>query len=338
MAIGVYNVKDYGATGDGQTDNTKAFEAAWSAACTVEGRTTIVIPEGAYLLGPTIFRGPCKGIMEVEDSMDKELLHGLITNAKRYSIANPYRSFVTNATISSINFIDSKFFHVHVLKSRNITFDSIRISAPGDSPNTDGIHIADSTNIQVANSVIGTGDDCISIGSGCTNLTIFNVLCGPGHGISVGSLGKNAGEKDVIGLKVMQCNLTGTTNGLRIKTWQSSSSSLKATDFLFEHIIMNNVYNPIIIDQNYCPNANCPGKDPSLVKITDIKYRNITGTFASPVAYKLVCSVAAPCEGVELSDISLEYNGKDKQAQNATSICVNVYGSSNGNVKPDPCI
>ncbi|CAL9185390.1 unnamed protein product, partial [Musa hybrid cultivar] len=169
-------------------------------------------------------------------------------------------SFVTNATISSINFIDSKFFHVHVLKSRNITFDSIRISAPGDSPNTDGIHIADSTNIQVANSVIGTGDDCISIGSGCTNLTIFNVLCGPGHGISVGSLGKNAGEKDVIGLKVMQCNLTGTTNGLRIKTWQSSSSSLKATDFLFEHIIMNNVYNPIIIDQNYCPNANCPGK------------------------------------------------------------------------------
>ncbi|XP_065008398.1 exopolygalacturonase-like [Musa acuminata AAA Group] len=304
MAIGVYNVKDYGAIGDGQTDNTKAFEAAWSAACTVEGRTTIVIPEGAYLLGPTIFRGPCKGIMEVEDSMDKELLHGLITNAKRYSIANPYR----------------------------------RISAPGDSPNTDGIHIADSTNIQVANSVIGTGDDCISIGSGCTNLTIFNVLCGPGHGISVGSLGKNAGEKDVIGLKVMQCNLTGTTNGMRIKTWQSSSSSLKATDFLFEHIIMNNVYNPIIIDQNYCPNANCPGKDPSLVKITDIKYRNITGTFASPVAYKLVCSVAAPCEGVELSDISLEYNGKDKQAQNATSICVNVYGSSNGNVKPDPCI
>ncbi|URD76871.1 Glycosyl hydrolases family 28 [Musa troglodytarum] len=295
MAVSVYNVKDYGAVGDGQTDDTK----------------------------------------EMEDFMDKELLHGLITNAKRYSIANPYPSFVTNANISNISLVDSKFFHIHIFESRNITFDSIGINAPGDSPNTDGIHIADSTNIQVANSVIGTGDDCISIGPGCTNLTIFNVLCGPGHGISIGSLGRNVDEKDVIKLKVRKCNLTGTTNGLRIKTWQSSLSRMKATNFLFEHIIMNTVYNPIIIDQNYCPNGNCPGKDPSLVKIKNIKYRNITGTFASLVAYKLVCSEAAPCEGVELSDINLEYNGKDKQAKNATSICVHVYGSSNGNLE-DP--
>ncbi|XP_064993993.1 polygalacturonase-like [Musa acuminata AAA Group] len=297
MADGVYNVKDYGAAGDGQTDNTKV----------------------------------------VEDSTDKELLHGLTTNAKRQMIANPYPCFVTNATIKSISSIDSKFFHIHVFESRNIIFDSIKISAPQDSPNTDGIHIADSTNIQVVNSVIGTGDDCISIGPGCTNLIIFKVLCGPGHGISIDSLGRNAGEKDVIGLNVSNCNLTGTTNGLRIKTLQSSPSRLKATDFVFEHIIMNNVYNSIIINQNYCPSANCPKKDPSLVKIKNIKYRNIVGTFLSLVAYNLVCSEVAPCEGVELSDISLKYNGNEKQPKNA-SICVHVYGSSNGNVKPDPCI
>ncbi|CAD5190908.1 unnamed protein product [Musa acuminata subsp. malaccensis] len=242
-----------------------------------------------------------------------------------------------NATIKSISSINIKFFHIHIFELRNITFDSIKINTPGDSPNIDGIHIADSTNIQVANSIIGTSDDCISIGSGCTNLTIFNVLCGPGHGISVGSLGKNVGEKDVIGLNVSNCNLTGTANGLRFKTLQSSPSRLKATDFVFEHIIMNNVYNPIIINQNYCPFANCPKKDPSLVKIKNIKYRNIVGTFLSPVAYNLVCSKVAPCEGAEPSDISLKCNGNEKQPKNA-SICVHIYGSSNGNVKPDPCI
>ncbi|CAL9099354.1 unnamed protein product, partial [Musa acuminata var. zebrina] len=42
--VGVYNVKDYAAVGDGQTDNTKAFESTWSAACAVEGTATIVIP------------------------------------------------------------------------------------------------------------------------------------------------------------------------------------------------------------------------------------------------------------------------------------------------------
>ncbi|URE32445.1 Glycosyl hydrolases family 28 [Musa troglodytarum] len=268
ITVGVYNVKDYGAAGDGQTDNTKAFVAAWSVACAVQGKATIVIPEGAYLLGPTIFKGPCNGIMVmqvVEDLTDKELLHGLITNAKRHRIANPYPCFVMNAAIKSISSIDNMFFHIHIFGSRNITFDSIKISAPGDSPNTDGIHIANSANIQVSNSVIGTGDDCISIGPGCTNLTIFRVLCGPGHGISIGSLGKNAGEKDVIGLYVSKCNLTGTTNGLRIKTLQSSPSTLKASHFRFEQIIMNNVYNPIIIDQNYCPSANCPKRYTSLL-------------------------------------------------------------------------
>ncbi|URE02219.1 Glycosyl hydrolases family 28 [Musa troglodytarum] len=261
MDVGVYNVKEYGAAGDGQTDSTKAFEAAWCAACAVEGMATIVIPEGAYLLGPIIFKGPYKGKMVmqvVEHSMDKELLRGLTINAPRHINANSYPCFVTNATISGISSVDSKLFHLQIFESRDITLDSIRISAPGDSPNTDGIHIADSTNIQVANSVIGTSDDCISIGPGSTNLTIFNVLCGPGHGISVGSLGKNANEKDVNGLTVRKCTLTGTTNGLRIKTWPSSPATLKATGFLFEDIIMNNVYNPIIIDQNYCPYANCP--------------------------------------------------------------------------------
>ncbi|XP_064947507.1 polygalacturonase-like [Musa acuminata AAA Group] len=230
-----------------------------------------------------------------------------------------------NATIKSISSINIKFFHIHIFELRNITFDSIKINTPGDSPNIDGIHIADSTNIQVANSIIGTSDDCISIGSGYTNLTIFNVLCGPGHGISVGSLGKNVGEKDVIGLNVSNCNLTGTANGLRFKTLQSSPSRLKATDFVFEHIIMNNVYNPIIINQNYFPFANCPKK-----RVLEKRYEN-------RVAYNLVCSEVAPCEGVELSDISLKYNGNEKQPKN-TSICVHVYGSSNGNVKPDPCI
>ncbi|CAD5192496.1 unnamed protein product [Musa acuminata subsp. malaccensis] len=269
MADGVYNVKDYGAAGDGQTDNTKAFETAWSAACAVQGKATIVIPEGAYLLGPTIFKGPCKGIMVMQvkgqllasthlEAYNQYWLHfqyinGLvISGGGRFNgqgaSAWPYNqckktnnckplpmnlvfSFVTNATIKSISSIDSKFFHIHVFESRNIIFDSIKISAPQDSPNTDGIHIADSTNIEVANSIIGTGDDCISIGPGCTNLTIFKVLCGPGHGISVGSLGKNAGEKDVIGLKVSNYNLTGTTNGLRIKTLQSSpSNSHKGSD------------------------------------------------------------------------------------------------------------
>ncbi|URE47278.1 Glycosyl hydrolases family 28 [Musa troglodytarum] len=127
--------------------------------------------------------------------MDKELLHGLTTNAPRHVYANSYVVFISSPIFLALTMQNDKLFHFQIFESRDITLDSIRIDAHS-SPNTDGIHIADSTNIQVTNSVIGTGDDCISIGPGCTNLTILNVACGPGHGI-VGDLGKNANEKDV---------------------------------------------------------------------------------------------------------------------------------------------
>ncbi|WOK93288.1 hypothetical protein Cni_G01983 [Canna indica] len=184
----------------------------------------------------------------------------------------------------------------------NKKFKYIKIIAPKDSPNTDGIHIAESSNIKVINSIIRTGDDCISIGPGSQNLRIASVFCGPGHGISIGSLGKQANEKDVIGLIVRNCTLTGTDNGLRIKTWQSSPSFLK---------------------------------DPSLVKIKNIKFKNIRGTSTSLEAIKFLCSASHPCEGVQLIDINLKYNGEDKNTT-TTSTCINAHGRSNGNLADSP--
>lgn len=67
---------------------------------------------------------------------------------------------------------------------------------------------------------------------------------------SVGSLGKLPKEMDVTGLTVKNCTLVGTANGIRIKTYPASDPS-SASEILFQDINMNNVHNPIIIDQNY---------------------------------------------------------------------------------------
>ena len=107
--------------------------------------------------------------------------------------------------------------------------------------------------------MIGTGDDCVSIGPGSVGVTITSLQCGPGHGISVGSLGKYEDEDDVSGVRVRNCTLKGTTNGVRIKTWPNSHASA-ASDMIFENIFMDDVANPIIINQQYCASSSCDNK------------------------------------------------------------------------------
>jgi len=127
--------------------------------------------------------------------------------------------------------------------------------------------VGHSSQITITNANIGTGDDCISFGAGAQDITVNQVTCGPGHGISVGSLGKYQNEEPVSGIRVTGATLSNTDNGVRIKTWPASSSGA-ATDIHFEDVVMNNVANPIIIDQNYCPNSQCSNQ--VIINITNI--------------------------------------------------------------------
>ncbi|GMH20055.1 hypothetical protein Nepgr_021896 [Nepenthes gracilis] len=110
--------------------------------------------------------------------------------------------------------LNSMGFHVSLLKSNNITIHSIGIIDWWDNPNADRIHIRESTNIMISSSTIGVGDDCVSIGPGSFNISIFNITCSPGHRISVGSLGRKENENTVAGITVKNCTINGTHNGI----------------------------------------------------------------------------------------------------------------------------
>ena len=77
---------------------------------------------------------------------------------------------------------------------------------------------------------------------------------------SIGSLGNQAQEEGVRNVTVKSVVFAGTQNGLRIKTWGRPTNGF-VTGVKFQQAVMNNVKNPIIIDQNYCPDdINCPGQ------------------------------------------------------------------------------
>lgn len=163
---------------------------------------------------------------------------------------------MTNSRIESIRSVNSKNVHLAMFGCNNVNVSKVKLLAPAESPNTDGIKISQSAGIQITKSRIRTGDDCIAIISGSSNIDVSYVYCGPGHGISIGSLGKYNNEEHVHGVTVRKCTLNGTDNGIRIKSW-ASPYAITASKFLFQDIFMENVRNPIIIDQTYCPYSSC---------------------------------------------------------------------------------
>jgi galacturan 1,4-alpha-galacturonidase len=244
---------------------------------------------------------------------------------------------VTNGTVSGIRLLNSKFFHINIDTSKDITVKDVSITAPADTENTDGVHVGGSSTVSITNATIGTGDDCISIGPGSSGVTVSSIVCGPGQGISVGCLGRYKDEKDVTGVMVRDCVLKRTTNGVRIKSYEDAESVLTASNLTFENIKMEEVANPIIIDQYYCPEKVCPGKrsDSSHVSVKDVMFRNITGTSSTPEAVSLICSETEPCSGVELIDVNVEYAGKNNKTM---AVCSNAKGTAKGSLEALACL
>ncbi|KAK6917085.1 Glycoside hydrolase, family 28 [Dillenia turbinata] len=369
----------YGARADGKTDNSKVFLKVWNEACKRKGRNAIIIPPGVYMTNPVCFKGPCggemifnnKGVVKAPSNPQLQVREWIaFKNIDRLTVfgdgtfdgqghtAWPYKkknkgltlpiilmfNSISNSVIHHIKLIDSKSVHMKFFSCSNIHVDHVTVSAPGDSPNTDGIIVSRSHHIDISNSNIGSGDDCIALLSGSKNVNISHVNCGPGHGISVGSMGGREGEKDIRGLLIQNCTFTNTTNGVRIKTKVNPSFPITASNIVFRDIIMSDVSNPIIIDQQYVNmmpgvhSLSIPYRKPeaeSQVQVADIKYINIRGSSKKQVAVKFLCSKIKPCKKLNLKNINLKYDGQKGPAK---SECVNANGVALGKQNPPSCL
>ncbi|KAL6515893.1 hypothetical protein OROGR_019198 [Orobanche gracilis] len=368
---GAFDVRMFGAIGDGVTDDTEAFKTTWDVACQTDCGV-LLVPDGyTFLIQSTIFTGPCRNgfVFQVDgtimppdgpDSWPKNTNRrqwlvfyrvdemslqgrGLIDGrgdkwwnlpCKPHKGANgiivrepcdspvAIRFFMSNnLTVQGINVRNSPQFHFRFDNCKNVRIESIIITAPALSPNTDGIHIENTNNVEIYNSVISTGDDCVSIGSGCYDVQIKNITCGPSHGISIGSLGNHNSRACASNITIRDSVIKKSDNGVRIKTWQGGYGSVSGVTF--NNIHMDNVRNPIIIDQFYCLTEDCANYT-SAVHISNIRYSAIKGTYniRSPPMH-FACSDSIPCTNITLSDIELL---PDKGDVVLDPFCWSVYG------------
>uniref|UniRef100_J3MJD6 Polygalacturonase n=1 Tax=Oryza brachyantha TaxID=4533 RepID=J3MJD6_ORYBR len=212
-----------------------------------------------------------------------------------------------NLKVEDLKVVNSQQIQISVEDCTDVKMSPVSITAPETSPNTDDIHITRSRDVQVMDCTIKTGDDCMSIQDRTENLHVNNMVCGPRHGISIGSLGDHNSEAHVSNVTVDNGRLYGTTNGARIKTWQGGKGSAK-------NIVFQNMK--------------------SAVEVSDVLFKNIRGTSASEEAIMLHCSSSVPCHGITLEYVKLTVKGGSNDVR---STCQNAEWKKSGSVSPQPC-
>ncbi|XVF14083.1 hypothetical protein REPUB_Repub09cG0026500 [Reevesia pubescens] len=382
-----FNVLDYGAKGDGRTYDTKAFQAAWAAACKVEA-STLMVPSGSiFLVGPISFSGPncqpnilfqldgkiiaptstgawgsgllqwieftkLKGITvrgkgtidgqgsvwwndsptfdpTAEDSTTNDMIGAELKGKMPGTRPTALRFYGSNGvTVAGITIQNSPQTHLKFDTCTSVQVSDFTSSSPGNSPNTDGIHLQNSQDVVISSTTLSCGDDCVSIQTGCSNVYIHNVNCGPGHGISIGGLGKDNSKACVSNITVRDVTMQNTLTGVRIKTWQGGSGAVQQV--MFSNIQVSEVETPIMIDQFYCDKGSCKNQS-SAVAISGINYVNIRGTYTvKPVHF--ACSDSLPCSGVTLSTIELKPVQENHHLDGP--FCWETYGELKTTIEP----
>ncbi|HLJ47198.1 MAG TPA: glycosyl hydrolase family 28 protein [Bryobacteraceae bacterium] len=161
-------------------------------------------------------------------------------------------------TLYKITLMNSPNFHVSLGTDTNFTAWGVKIIAPYDARNTDGIDPGYSSNVTITNSHISDGDDNVAVGGGnppgAMNISVVNNFFGNGHGASIGSLTQN-GVSNVLFDHITIAGEAADTNqnGIRIKSDVSRGGLVQ--NITYSNFCMRNVRHPIVFDPFYTSGA-----------------------------------------------------------------------------------
>ncbi|KAJ6293455.1 hypothetical protein OIU78_025435 [Salix suchowensis] len=308
------NVDSFGAVGDGISDDTQAFVKAWGTACAVPKSVFLVPSGGRYLVNATRFKGPCADnlIIQIDGTI-------VAPDEPKNWDPNLARLWLDFTKLNGVLFQGNGVIDGSGSKWWASSCKRNKTNPCREAPTA--LTIDSSSAVKVK------GDDCISIVNGSSAIKMKGIYCGPGHGISIGSLGKDNSTGIVTKVVLDTAVIRETTNGVRIKTWQGGNGYVRG--IRFENVRMDNVDNPIIIDQFYCDSPKSCRNQTSAVKVSQIMYRNISGTTKSAKAMKFSCSDTVPCSTIVLSNVNLE-----KEDGTVETYCNSAEGFGYGIVHP----
>lgn len=226
-------------------------------------------------------------------------------------------------TVEGVTLQNSPSYTLVPYFCRNVTIRKIKILAPPETPNTDGIAPYSSHDVEITDCLIDAGDDNIAIKSSrpsgakdstCSNITISRCTFLHGHGATIGA-DTGGGVHDVLFDHV---RLQGTRYGLRIKAGRGFGGEV-------HHIVYRDIElidtNPAITVSEYYPNVPAAQDEAKPVTATTPQFHDITFTRVTAKggsdAGQIVGLPESPVRGLLFEDVSIS-SSKGLQIRNAT--------------------
>jgi polygalacturonase len=306
----VFDVRSYGAVGDGATDDGPAIQKAIDDANSTGGGM-VLLSGGTFLSGP----------LTLGSNMDLRIRAGTILKAlpmDRYPLVNGkhpdfmvaqrahdlrlsgegtidgqgepwwtkfeskvempgrprliYLSRTDRVLVTGLHIQNAPTFHLVLNNTNDVTVNGVTITADGESPNTDGIDVRGVSTF-ITNCSIAVGDDNVAIGSPSSKVKVTHCKFGVGHGLSIGSYTR-AGVSDVYADHV---TFDGTVTGIQGKSQRGRGGLVE--NLRYSNITMTNVKHPIWFHSYYETKPKDPNTDTfePVAKMTPI-WRNATFT------------------------------------------------------------
>jgi polygalacturonase len=279
----IFNIKDFGALGDNQTDNTVAIQSAIAAAQNAGGGK-VIIPAGTFLCGPLQFISSLdfhvdSGAILKMLPMDKypggtTTGTDFISGSKLHDIAitgrgtidgqgSPWWPFAKDkdakrprmialrecdkVLIENLTLTNSPMFHIAISgKSSNITVSGVIVRAPASDDPVNPSHNTDACDVSGSNILIRNCD----ISTGDDNFTcgggttnVHIIGCKYGNGHGL-SIGSYT-KGGVSNFLIENCTFSNTEYGIRIKSDRDRGGVVQ--NLTYRNLQMTNVGLPVLV-------------------------------------------------------------------------------------------
>ncbi|KAH8647881.1 endopolygalacturonase [Xylariales sp. PMI_506] len=236
-----------------------------------------------------------------------------------------YAHSLTDSTISGLYIQNTPIQAISIDGASGLTVTDVTIdNSAGTSlgKNTDGYDIGDSTNVVINGGSVYNQDKYstslrISVNSG-TSITVENLVCSGGHGLSIGSVGGRT-DNTVSDVTFSNCEVKSSVNGVRIKATEGDTGTISGVKY--EDILLSEITGyGIIIEQNYDGGDLDGGTPSSGIPITDLTIDNVQGTVESTGYNIVIVCGSGACSDWTWEEVSITGGKTYSSCENVPSV------------------